>query len=187
MIDAREVRRILDAATRNALSSEDFDAVVTACERHENAIRQLTNDNRALRDALDLCRTKFTHLEVALVSLRNALDQTLNPRAPRGPDLEPRARDITRPQPDLAAEYTLSPDARRILAGLAAEGRGEFWSNQLPTLSRGLGQREIELALDELLDNNLIEELSYTPFEGTHYGCTTQGREVLRQITKKGR
>jgi len=187
MMKAQDVRRILDAARRHVLSGEQFDSLVTTFESQQDSLRQLSKDNRVLRDALDLCRQTIARLERELDSLRSVLDHALNALPAGQPGPTPRIPEIARPQSDLGAEYALSPDARRILAGLAAESRADFWSNELRTLSRGLGGLEIELAVKELLDNNLIEELSYAAFEGTHYSCTPAGKELLDQIAHKGR
>lgn len=187
MMKAQDMRRILDAARRHVLSAEHFDTLVTSFESQEDSLRQLSADSRVLRDALDLCRKTIARLERELVSLQSAIDHTLNALPPGQPGAAPRNLEIARAQSDLGAEYALSPDARRILSGLAAELRADFWSNDLRTLSRGLGSLEIEFAVKELLGNNLIEELSYTAFEGTHYSCTPAGKKLLDQIVRKGR
>jgi hypothetical protein len=187
MMKAQDVRRILDAARRHVLSAEHFDTLVTSFESQDDSLRQLSKDCRVLRDALDLCRQTIARLEGELVSLRSVLDHTLNTLPQGQPGLAARKLEIARPQSDLSADYALSPDARRILSGLAAERRVDFWSNELRTLSRGLGSPEIEFAVKELLDYNLIEELSYAAFEGTHYSCTPAGKELLDQIVRKSR
>ena len=187
MMKAQDVRRILDAARRHALSAEHFDTLVTSFESQEDSLRQLSKDSHALRDTLDLCRQTIERLEAELVSLRSMLDHALNTLAQAPPGLTPPNLEIARPQSDLGAEYALSPDARRVLSGLAAERKTDFWANELRTLSRGLGSVEIEFAVNELLDNKLIEELSYTAFEGTHYSCTPAGKEQLDQIVRKSR
>lgn len=186
-MNAQDVRRILDAARRHALSAEHFDTLVSSFESQEDSLRQLGKDSRALRETLDLCRQTIGRLEAELVSLRSMLDHALYAleQAPSG--LVAQSLEIARPQSDLGAEYALSPDARRILSGLAAERRADFWANELRTLSRGLGSVEIEFAVNELLDNKLIEELSYAAFEGTHYTCTPAGKELLDQIVRKSR
>ncbi len=166
-----ELRGILEAARGKALTTDVVETLVRAYERHDKLLKRLTEDNRALKDAVDLYRMKAAHLEAQLHSLRKEHAQVAVAEVPLG----------------LPAGYKPSADARRVLAGLAAQKRSEFWSSETRALSPGLGLADLEVAINELLDHDLIEELSYTALEGTHYGCTARGKELMNTLFEMGR
>lgn len=161
-----EVRSVLEAAKGKNLPADLIESLVNSYERQESAIKRLIEGNRALRDAVELYRMKASHLEEQLHLLKG---EKSRPAAARLQYASPPA-------------HKLSTDARRILSGLAEQERSGFWSGEISALSRGLSQPDIAEAIGELLDHDVIEEISYTAFEGTHYRFTAQGDALMRHL-----
>lgn len=167
-IDA--VIRGLEAAKGKTLTAADADWLIDVLKQQNEALKQLAESNRALKDAVDLYRLKAAQMEVQ----------------PHSPNEKREPAAAAEVPSDSHVGDGPSGNARRILASLAAQRRSEFSSGETPALGCGMHSAELEAAVNELLDHELIEELSYTPFEGTRFGCTARGMVLLESLSERG-
>jgi hypothetical protein len=168
MVPIDSVLGIIEAAKGKTLTARDADWLIDLFRRQDEALKQLVERNRALKDAVELYRLKAAHMEAQLHSPGAKQEQAVTTGMP----------------PDSPGGDRLSSNARRILSSLASRHRSEFSSGETPALSHGMGPADLEAAINELLDHELIEELSYTPFEGTRFGCTARGAAFLKTLSE---
>lgn len=159
-----DILKILDGIKGKVLDAAHFELLKHAYELQESNISQLKTNNAAIKESNELLKEHSKKIEEKAEQLEDELYH-----------LKKQLKQQTKTENDVVQ---LSENATKIIRKIISEDITDFYQNAIID-AMGISKIAVEAALDELIENGLIEAYSARRGYGLHYHLTSKAKKAL--------